>query len=72
MSPEMELWSPEQELQLLEEVAEREAKAFEFDLGPALPPAVSQAERVWVAYWQLPRNGLRPQARSHLRQGRGR
>ncbi|MFA5028924.1 MAG: hypothetical protein WC713_13720 [Candidatus Methylomirabilota bacterium] len=72
MSPEVEMWSPEQDLRLLEEIAEREAKAFEVDLGPALPPAISQMDRVWVAYWQLPRPGLRLRARNHMHQGRGR
>jgi len=67
MSPEMELWSPDQELQLLEEIAERESKAFEFDLGPAVPPVVAQAERSWVAYWQLPQNDLRQRPRGSVR-----
>ena len=72
MVPEMELWSPEQELRLLEQIAEHEAQAFEIDLGPSLPAAVVQAERAWVAYWQLPQNGLRPRTRTSLRQVRGR
>ncbi|MBI4537513.1 MAG: hypothetical protein HY712_06110 [candidate division NC10 bacterium] len=72
MVPEMELWSPEQELRLLEEIAESEANAFEFDLGPSIPPAVAQAERVWVAYWKLPQNGFRSRARTQLRPVRGR
>lgn len=70
MSPELELWSPEQELRLLEEIAEREAQAFEIDLGPSIPSVVAQAERGWVAYWQLPPNGLR-RTRGSMRPGRG-
>jgi hypothetical protein len=72
MMPEMELWSPEQELRLLEQTAENEARAFEVDLGPAIPSAAAQAERMWVAYWHLPPNGIRPRARAHARPARGR
>jgi hypothetical protein len=72
MVPEMELWSPEQELRLLEQSAESEAKAFEVDLGPAIPSAAAQAERMWVAYWRLPPNGIRPRGRMRPRQTRGR
>ncbi len=59
MTPEMELWSPEQELQLLEEMAEREAKAFDMDLGLPAPVIVADAEPTWVAYWNLPQDGIR-------------
>ena len=43
MMPEVELWSPEQELRLLEELAETEAKAFDLDLG--WPTAIAAAEQ---------------------------
>jgi hypothetical protein len=72
MMPEVELWSPEQELRLLEELAETEAKAFDLDLG--LPAAViaAEPEQPWVAYWQLPPNGFRGRARAGARAVRGR
>jgi hypothetical protein len=63
MVPEVEIWSPERELRLLEEMAETEAKAFDMDLGLPAPTAGGPAEQVWVAYWYLPHDGLRPKAR---------
>ncbi len=72
MTPEADLWSPEQELRLLEELAETEANAFDLDLGLPTPVAVSEPEQVWVAYWQLPPNGLRGKMRAAVRQARGR
>jgi len=62
MTPEMELmelWSPEQELRLLEELAEKEAAAFDMDLGLPAPVGAAEAEPAWVAYWNLPQDGLR-------------
>jgi hypothetical protein len=72
MLPEVELWSPEQELRLLEEMAETEAKVFDLDLG--LPPSVvaAEPEQAWVAYWQLPPNGIRAKSRAQTRAARGR
>ena len=70
MVPEMELWSPEQELRLLEELAEKEATAFDMDLGLPAPVVAAQAEPAWVAYWNLPQDGIR-KARAH-RAPRGR
>jgi hypothetical protein len=72
MVPEVELWSPEQELRLLEELAETEAEAFDLDLGLPAPVVVSEPERPWVAYWQLPPDGMRTKSRSHGRHARGR
>jgi len=72
MVPEVELWSPEQELQLLEELAETEANAFDLDLGLPMPVAAAEPEQTWVAYWQLPPNGLRAKARANSRPVRGR
>ena len=72
MVPEMELWSPEQELRLLEELAETEADAFDMDLGLPAPFVVAEPERAWVAYWQLPPDGMRTKSRTHVRQARGR
>ena len=43
MVPEVELWSPEQELRLLEELAETEAKSFDLDLGLPAPVVATEA-----------------------------
>ncbi len=72
MVPEVELWSPEQELRLLEELAETESRDFDMDLGLPMPVVAAEPERTWVAYWQLPPNGLRAKARANARQVRGR
>jgi hypothetical protein len=72
MVPEVELWSPEQELRLLEELAETEAQAFDLDLGLPTTIMTSEPEQPWVAYWQLPPNGLRAKSRVSARQARGR
>jgi len=70
MGPEMDMWSPERELRLLEEMAETEAKSFDLDLGLPSPSASGHGEPAWVAYWHLPMNGAK--ARSPHRAGRGR
>lgn len=72
MVPEVELWSPDQELRLLEELAETEADAFELDLGLPAPLVAAEPEQPWVAYWQLPPDGLRPKSRPNSRHARGR
>lgn len=72
MVPEVDLWSPEQELRLLEELAETESKAFEMDLGLPMPLVTTEPERAWIAYWQLPPNGLRTKVRANARQARTR
>ncbi len=72
MLPDVELWSAEHELQLLEELAETEADAFDMDLGLPTPVVTSEPERTWVAYWQLPTNGGRTKPRAGARQARGR
>ena len=72
MVPEADLWSPDQDLRLLEELAETEANAFDMDLGLPAPVAASEPEQVWVAYWQLPSNGLRAKMRASARQARAR
>ena len=49
MVPEVELWSPEQELHFLEELAETEANAFDLDLGLPTPIAAAEPEqRGWL------------------------
>ncbi len=71
MVPDVEIWSPERELRLLEEMAETEAKVFDMDLGLPAPVTAGSPEQVWVAYWYLPGDGLRPKARQRrARQGR--
>ena len=72
MMPEVELWSPEQELRLLEELAETEAKAFDLDLGWPAAVAAAPPEQPWVAYWELPPNGIQTKLRSQARASRGR
>ena len=72
MFQEVELWSPEQELRLLEEMAEAEAQAFDLEMDLPLGPAHVDSERPWVAYWQLPPNGIRPRGRINQRPPRGR
>jgi hypothetical protein len=69
---DVELWSPELELRLLEEVAEAEAKAFDIDLGLPVPTAAADSERAWVAYWHLPPNGFRSKSRINHRLNGGR
>ena len=72
MTPEVELWSPEQDLRLLEELAETEAKAFDLDLGFSTSVAAAAPEQPWVAYWQLPPNGIQTNLRPQARASRGR
>jgi len=72
MVPEVELWSSEQELQFLEELAETEANVFDLDLGLPMPVAAAEPEQTWVAHWQLPPNGVRAKARAISRPVRGR
>jgi hypothetical protein len=72
MVPEVELWSPEQELRLLEELAETEANAFDLDLGLPAPAATAEPGQTWVAYWHLPPDGLRGKVRGNVRNVRSR
>jgi hypothetical protein len=72
MVPELDLWSPEQELRLLEELAETESRDFDMDLGLPMPIATAEPERAWVAYWNLPADGLRTGPRQGVRTLRGR
>ena len=72
MLQDVELWSPDQDLQLLEELAEAEAKAFDMDLGLPVPTAAADSERACVAYWHLPPNGFRVKSRSSQRPSGGR
>jgi hypothetical protein len=71
MTPEIEMWSPEQELRLLEEMAETETKVFDFDLGLPTPVVAAEPQPAWVAYWHLPPNAAR-KARAQARAFRGR
>lgn len=72
MFQDLDLWSPERELRLLEELAEAEAKAFDVDLGLPVPTAAADSERAWVAYWHLPPNGFQPRVRTNQRPTNGR
>ncbi len=72
MLQDAEVWSPEQELRLLEELAEAEAKAFDLDLGLPVPDAAGDGERPWVAYWYLPPDGIRVKPRVTPRTNGGR
>jgi hypothetical protein len=72
MFKEMEAWSPDQELQFLEELAEAEAEAFDLEMDLPLRMAPADSERSWVAYWHLPPNGIPSKARAHARLTRGR
>ncbi len=67
MFQDSEVWSPEQELRLLEELAEVEAKAFDMDLGLPGPETAEDATRPWVAYWYLPPDGIRAKPRANPR-----
>lgn len=65
-------WSPDQELRLLEELAEAEAEAFDVEMDLPLHATPAESERPWVAYWHLPRNGVGSKTRPHSRAARGR
>ena len=52
-----EVWSPDQDLQLLEELAEAEAEGFDLEMELPIPVASADSEKSWVAYWCLPPNG---------------
>ena len=70
MFKETDVWSPDQELQLLEELAE--AEAFDVEMEMPVRVAAAEAERPWVAYWRLPPDGIRSKSRLHSRLTRGR
>jgi hypothetical protein len=74
MFKEADVWTPDQELQLLEELAEAEAEAFDMEMELSFRVAAAESERPWVAYWQLPQNGngvgLNARAQNRLTRGR--
>lgn len=72
MFKETDAWSPDQELRLLEELAEAEAEAFDVEMEPPVRLAPTEAERPWVAYWHLPPDGMRSKSRAQSRLTRGR
>lgn len=72
MVQETETWSPEQELRLLEEMAEAEAQAFEMELEVPIRAVPLEPERPWVAFWNLPGNGMRGRVRAAQRLARAR
>ena len=67
MFKEGDAWSPDQELQLLEELAEAEAEAFDVEMELPIRAAVAETERPWVAYWHLPPNGIGLKPAAHTR-----
>ena len=72
MFKETDVWSPDQELQLLEELAEAEAEAFDLEMEPTIRLSGAESERPWVAYWHLPMNGVESKPRTPSRFVRGR
>ena len=72
MLKETDSWSPDQELQLLEELAEAEAQAFDVEMELPFRMATAESEKPWVAYWRLPLNGVesKPRAQASLARGR--
>lgn len=70
MFKETEVWSPDQELRLLEELAE--AEAFDVEMELPVRMAAAESERPWVAYWHLPPDELRSKSRTQSRLTRGR
>ena len=72
MLQEPEVWSPDQELRLLEELAEAEEQSFDLEMDVSVRPDPAEAERPWVAYWRLPPNGFRSKSRGQARASRGR
>jgi len=67
-----EMWSPEQELRLLEELAEAEAQAFEMELDVAIRSVPAEPERPWIAYWRLSPGSIESKARPAQRMLRSR
>ncbi len=67
MMQDTEMWSPEQELRLLEELAEAEAQAFEMELDVPIRSVPLEPERPWVAYWSLPTRSAGARVRSTQR-----
>ena len=72
MFKEGDAWSPDQELQLLEELAEAEAEAFDVEMELPIRLATAETERPWVAYWRLPPNGIGLKPATHTRLSRER
>jgi len=72
MMQDTEMWSPEQELRLLEELAEAEAQAFEMELDVPIRSIPAEPERPWIAYWSLPTRSTGARVRSAHRMMRSR
>ncbi len=72
MFKEPDAWSPDLELQLLEDLAEAEAEAFDVEIELPVRLAAAESEKPWVAYWQLPSNGVGSVPRVQARLNRGR
>ena len=63
MFKDTEGWSPDEELRLLEELAEAELQTFEEEVEIPVRVAATDSERPWVAYWNLAQVGVRPKSR---------
>jgi hypothetical protein len=72
MMQDTEMWSPEQDLRLLEELAEAEAQAFEMEMDVPVRSFPGEPERPWIAYWSLPTRSMGAKARSAQRMMRSR
>ena len=73
MMQDTEMWSAEQELRLLEELAEAEAQAFdEMELDVPIRGIQVEPERPWIAYWSLPARSMGAKVRSAHRMMRSR
>ena len=72
MLQQAEVWSPDQELRLLEELADAEEQSYDLEMDLPLRSNPAEAEHPWVAFWHLPPNGFRSKSRTHARVARGR
>lgn len=72
MFKETDAWTPDQDLRLLEELAEAEAEAFDVEIEMPVRVAAAESEHPWVAYWRLPANGVGSKSRIQSRLARGR
>jgi len=72
MLKEPDVWSPDQELQLLEELVEAEGEGFDVEMDLPVRVTPAESERPWVAYWSLPLNTMRHKPRLHSRPARSR
>jgi hypothetical protein len=65
MSQEPEMWSPDHDLRLLEELAEAEDHSFDLEMDLAIRGTPAELGHPWRAYWHLPPSRFRSKARGH-------